>query len=81
MTARNTGTYVPAPARGACPSGKIQFASRKQARRNRRRIADSSLSAYLCPECGWFHLGHQPKTVRRGTYDKAKWQAQRKAAR
>lgn len=66
-------SYEPASGHGSCPSGKIQFASRKQARRQRRRLADSSLAAYRCDECGWFHVGHQPASVRNGRYDKADW--------
>lgn len=65
--------YVPPPAHGSCRSGKVQFATRKQARQGRRTIADSSLTIYRCGECDWFHLGHLPQRVRNGEVDKAVW--------
>jgi hypothetical protein len=71
-------TYTPAPSRGSCSTGKVQFASRKQARKGRQRIADSSLHAYRCPDCSWWHLGHYPARVRNGSLDKAEWEASRR---
>lgn len=62
-----------APASGACSTGKLQYANRKQAKIGRRRTGDSSLSLYRCPECDWIHLGHMLRNVRNGTYDKADW--------
>lgn len=70
--ARTSGTYVPPPARGDCPTGKVQFASRKQARRGARFRA-ISLSAYRCGDCDWWHLGHVPQRVRNGEVDKGAW--------
>lgn len=68
------GSYVPAPARGDCPSGKVQYASRKQARRDASRIA-GRIGVFNCPDCDWFHLGHLPQRVRNGEIDKPAWQA------
>lgn len=70
-------TYVPAPAHGDCSTGKWQYATRKQAKaaKSLKGRRDGGLRPYRCPHCSWFHLGHQPKTVRRGTYDKSKWLA------
>lgn len=72
MTSPTSGTYTPAPARGDCPSGKVQFATRKQARRGTRYRA-ARMSAYRCERCGWWHAGHLPVRVRNGDVDKAAW--------
>lgn len=72
MTSPTSGTYVPAPARGDCPSGKVQFATRKQARRGAKFRA-VRLAAYRCGDCGWWHLGHLPERVRNGEVDKDAW--------
>jgi hypothetical protein len=70
--ARPSGVYIPPPARGSCPTGKVQFASRKQARRG-AKYRSISLSAYRCEDCDWWHLGHLPQRVRNGEVDKAAW--------
>jgi hypothetical protein len=69
---RYSGTYVPPPARGDCPTGKVQFASRKQARRG-ARFRSVRLSAYDCDQCAFWHLGHLPTRVRNGEIDKDAW--------
>lgn len=69
-------SYLLPASRGNCPTGKWEYASRKQARHARTRYhQDHTLRAYRCDQCGFFHLGHQPQVVRRGTYDKAAWLA------
>jgi len=75
-------SYEPLPARGACPSGKVQYANRKQAKiaRARHPRSRTKLRVYRCPDCGWVHLGHQPDNVRNGTYDKADWLAGKEQA-
>lgn len=72
---RNHGRYVLPPARGDCPTGKVQFANRKQARRAARAMQDSALGVYDCPRCDNWHIGHMPERVRRGEVDKAAWLA------
>ena len=66
----------PPPGTGACPSGKLQYANRKQAKiaRSHHRSRDK-LRVYRCGDCGWCHLGHQPDAVRNGKLDKAAWLA------
>jgi hypothetical protein len=71
--ARRKPVYVPPPARGSCPSGKVQFASRKQARKGARFRSLSGLSVFKCDRCEFFHLGHLPQRVRNGEIDKAAW--------
>lgn len=76
MTTRRSragGTYVVPPSRGDCPSGKMQFAQRKQARAAARNLNASSLGVYRCPSCDWFHVGNMPERVRNGEVDKAAW--------
>lgn len=72
MTSPTSGAFTLPPARGSCPTGKVQFASRKSARRYRRKMGSGPVSAYRC-DCGWFHLGHLPARVRTGEVDKAEW--------
>lgn len=70
---RTSGTYVPGPARGDCASGKVQYATRKQAKAWARKVhRGESVGVYLC-ECGWHHIGHKPSRVRNGEIDKAAW--------
>ena len=71
--ARTSGTYVPPPSRGACPTGKVEFATRKQAKSWRRKMDGDPVGAYRCGECEWWHLGHKPGRVRNGEIDKADW--------
>lgn len=68
----------PAPwAAGTCAAtGKRCFDSRKHARRTLRAFAPGERQqAYRCSYCGWWHLGHIPHSVSRGTGDKAAWLA------
>lgn len=54
---------------GPCGSGKVQHANAEDARRsmNRRQrnykgrgvLPGGKIKAYRCPECGWWHLGHE----------------------
>jgi hypothetical protein len=73
MTSPTSGTYTPAPARGDCPSGKVQFATRKQAKVTRKWRGLKGLAIYRCEACGWLHLGHLPSRVRNGEVDKDAW--------
>ncbi len=73
MTSPTSGTYTPAPARGDCPSGKVQFATRKQAKRGRRFRGLTDVRAYRCGDCAFWHLGHVPQRVRNGEVDKSAW--------
>lgn len=70
-----SGAYIPAPARGDCPSGKVQYASRKQAKAWAKKAhrAGDPMGAYPCGDCGWFHIGHKPTRVRNGEVDKDAW--------
>jgi hypothetical protein len=68
-------SYVPPPAPGNCPSGKWQYANKRQARNARRRLNDTSLRIYRCPDYSWLHIGHIPQRVRNGDIDKAAWLA------
>ena len=51
--------------------GKIQYQSRARARQIQRRIQSQGgmsaggrkLHAYLCPHCGWWHLGHDKADI------------------
>lgn len=54
---------------------KVQFASRKRARkaRNGTNGRRGALHIYVCDVCGWFHLGTLPASVANGTLDKAKF--------
>jgi hypothetical protein len=78
---RGGGTYVPVPSRGDCPTRKVEFASRKQARAAARSMNDSALSVYRCPDCEWFHVGHLPQRVRNGAVDRRGWEASLGGAR
>lgn len=75
MTSPTSGIETPPAGRGECPSGKVQFATRKQARVARSKTARGELNIYRCPACGWLHLGHMPKRVRNGSIDKDAWLA------
>lgn len=72
---RGNGTYALPPARGNCPSGKVQFATRKQAKVTAKRANDRTSRVYDCDLCGFFHNGHVPQRVRNGDIDKAAWLA------
>lgn len=73
MTSPTSGSYTPGPATGGCRTGKLQFATRKQAKARARTMRGSGLNAYRCEHCDWFHLGHKPQRVRNGEIDKAAW--------
>lgn len=67
---------APSGAGGTCPvTGKVSFESRRAAKVWRARIpgARGQLNVYRCPHCGFLHLGHMPRDVRNGTWDKATW--------
>jgi hypothetical protein len=61
--------------RGNCPSHKVAYASRAQAKKSARKHQDKSLGVYRCLDCDWFHLGHKPQRVRNGEIDKDDWLA------
>lgn len=65
--------YIAPAGRGDCPTGKVQYSTRGQAKGSARRRNDNTLSAYRCAQCDWFHLGHKPQRVRNGEVDKAAW--------
>lgn len=75
MKRRRTGGGLPSvpPARGSCSSGKVQFATRKQAKAAARTYRDAGLGAYPCDDCSWFHIGHTPQRVRNGDVPKSAW--------
>lgn len=58
--------------------GKKPYYSRAKAKAARRRVMgrrraegkDGPLSIYVCPVCTFLHLGHLPRAVRDGTWDK-----------
>lgn len=55
---------VDVPEGSDCPRGKTQWATRAAAGQHRdwmrrSRLAERSLKAYRCPECGLFHIGHR----------------------
>lgn len=53
---------------GTCPSGKIVYYSRKQAKEHARRISNKTgkMRPYECPSCQQYHIGHLPRVVREG---------------
>lgn len=73
MTSPTSGTYTLLPARGSCPSGKVQYANRKQAKRFRRKRGGGPVGTYQCDDCGFWHMGHMPRRVRTGRVSKAEW--------
>lgn len=55
---------------GECSlTGKVGFVSRADARRvvKRERHVLGRMRAYLCDGCGWWHVGHLPRAVVRGS--------------
>ncbi len=75
MTSPTSGVDIAPAGRGECPTGKVQFSTRKQARVARSKTARGELNIYRCPSCGWLHLGHLPQYVRDGTVGKDDWLA------
>ncbi len=73
---RPGGAYIPLPSRGDCPTRKVEFATRKQARAAAKSMNDSALGVYRCPDCEWFHVGHLPQRVRNGDVDRREWESQ-----
>lgn len=56
------------------PAGKRIYVTRKNARRARQQFGNGhELNVYRCPHGEHYHIGHLPKSVRRGEYDKAEW--------
>lgn len=54
----------PQPQKNACSSGKYAHPSRKQARQHLRSLQKKGIGvhdAYLCPDCGEWHLTHYSK--------------------
>ena len=50
----------------ACDSTGKQCLSRSLAAkraRNARRLRGERVGAYICRECGWWHIGHTPSGV------------------
>lgn len=71
---QRTKPRVPTPARGDCATGKVQYATRKQARQAARKMPGGTrCRTFPCPRCGWFHVGHVPQRVRNGEVEKAAW--------
>jgi len=57
----------------AC-GNKVRYPNRKKAREARRRTPSGGhLNIYHCPWCGWYHLGHLPRDIRRGKTEKDVW--------
>lgn len=55
---------------------KVRFQTRGEAKKARSHTRGSGpLSVYPCLFCGFFHLGHLPKEIRRGEVDKREWRA------
>jgi hypothetical protein len=67
--------YIAPAGRGDCPTGKVQYSTRRQAKSSARRRNRTDLAAYPCDQCDWFHLGHKPQRVRNGDIDKNAWLA------
>ena len=55
---------------GRCPCGKIQYVSRKNAKKVARFANLQGLTAYQCGD--FWHLGHLPKVVSRGRVSRDK---------
>lgn len=54
-----------------CKNGKVKYRTEKDANRARMYILSHDPSAgmfdlmpYMCPECGFFHVGHRSKYLR-----------------
>ena len=67
---RNPPAYI---GKTGCPTGKVGFPNRKEARKAARRIPDRQtqrghLTAYFCDQemCGMWHVGHLPWQVEKG---------------
>jgi hypothetical protein len=62
---------------GVCPSGKRGFITRRAAKAAARQLAKAGSGgtrAYLC-ECGYWHIGHQPRPVQQGWVAARDWYA------
>ena len=53
-----------------CKNGKVKYPTEKQANRARMYILSHDPSAdmldllpYVCPDCGFFHVGHRSKYI------------------
>ena len=49
-----------------CPTGKRGFPTRADARRMRRRYPAVTRRAYLCADCGQWHLGRLSLAAKHG---------------
>jgi predicted RNA-binding Zn-ribbon protein involved in translation (DUF1610 family) len=56
----------------SCPTGKLAYTKRAEAREHARRLKRSrshdgaGVRPYVCPSCGFWHVGHLPPEVMRG---------------
>lgn len=64
---------TPIPGGSICPTtGKRMWSSRRQVKLTARRVNPGEhMSAYRCPACDWWHIGHMPNAVRTGDLDRA----------
>lgn len=44
----------------ACPTKKMGYASRRDAKQARKRLPQQDLHVFPCPHCPHFHLGAMP---------------------
>ena len=53
---------------GRCPAtGKAKWLTKADARKHARRAhAGEHMSTYACDDCGMWHVGHLPVSVRKG---------------
>lgn len=62
---------------GVCSSGKRGFPERRGAKEAARHVAKTAGGdkprAYLCDDCGYWHMGHLPDAVMRGEISAAGW--------
>lgn len=49
-----------------CPTGKVRYWSRNDAKKARVQMRDRGLNAYDCPLCDFWHLGRLPARVKHG---------------
>lgn len=62
-------------------TGKRQYRTKRHARRARNQTPNTrdggAMGIYRCDDCGYYHLGHKPRDVARGTLSKDEWLQQR----
>jgi hypothetical protein len=67
---RNRGDKEWSSRATSCPSGKWTYPTRTAAKKHSSRInrmRGDNLRPYVCPHCGFWHVGHKPKEVIKGT--------------